>query len=224
MKKIFLLVFSLLLTGIAQASQVQLIANLRAPAEDGSNPDIFTDKDRVPSNASGIFRATLDTDNLVLTNVSLNVTGMLQSDLRKFGPNSTPFHIHLPNSGLGTFGFNVIDLSFEADASSFSFNSTGFSFQRESVSILEEDQGAFFGLGIHPGNDVIVDRLLDESFLLIHSNKDIFTNTVHPPQFLDGFPFGELRGEITVVPVPAAVWFFATGLIGLTGLKKRKNN
>ncbi len=75
-------------------------------------------------------------------------------------------------------------------------------------------------MGIHPGNDVIVDRLLEESFILVHSNKDIFTNTVHPPQFPDGFPFGELRGEINVVPVPAGLWLFGSGLIVLFGLKK----
>ena len=29
-------------------------------------------------------------------------------------------------------------------------------------------------------------------------------------------------GEVTVVPVPAAVWLFATGLIGLVGVARRK--
>ncbi len=221
MKKIFLVCF-LFLTSIVNASQVQLIAELRAPNQNGSNPDIFTNQERVPSDSSGVFQATLDTENMLLRNISLTVNGMGESDLRGFGPNSTPFHIHLPNNGPGTFGFNVIDLSFGADSSVFTFSSNGFTFFRDSVSILEEDQGAFFGLGIHPGNDVIVDRLLDESFILVHSNKDIFTNTVHPPQFPDGFPFGELRGEITVVPVPAAVWLFGSGLVLIFGLKKRQ--
>ncbi len=224
MKNILILVFSFLFIGSSQAAQINLIAELRAPNQNGSNPDIFTNMEHVPSNASGLFTATLDTDNNVLTNISLTVNGMLGSELRNFDPNSTPFHLHLPNNGPGTFGFNVIDLVFGADASAFSFNSTGFTFHRDSVSILEEDQGAFFGLGIHPGNDVIVDQLLSESFILVHSTKDIFTNTIHPARFPDGFPFGELRGEIAIVPVPNAVWLFGSGLVGLFSLRKRKGS
>ncbi len=219
MKKI-LFIYLLLFSGFGFASQIQLLAELRAPNQNGSNPDVFTNLERVPSDASGVFRATLDTDDMLLRNITLTVSGMGESDLRGFGPNNTPFHIHLPNNGPGTFGFNVIDLSFGTDSSAFTFSGNGFSFFRDSVSILEEDQGAFFGLGIHPGNDVIFDRLLEESFILVHSNKDIFTNTVHPPQFPDGFPFGELRGEITVVPVPAALWLFGSGFVLLFGLKK----
>jgi hypothetical protein len=197
-----------------------LFAELRAPNQNGSNPDVFTNLERVPSDASRVFRATLDTGDMLLRNITLTINSMEESNLRGFGPNNTPFHIHLPNNGPGTFGFNVIDLSFGTDSSAFTFSGDGFSLFRDSVSILEEDQGAFFGLGIHPGNDVIVDRLLEKSFILVHSNKDIFTNTVHPPQFPDGFPFGELRGEINVVPVPATVWLFGSGLAMLFSMKK----
>jgi hypothetical protein len=36
------------------------------------------------------------------------------------------------------------------------------------------------------------------------------------------FPSGEIRGQVNVVPVPAAVWLFGSGLIGLIGLARRK--
>lgn len=222
MKKILIASIIVLYTGITQAALIPLSAQLRAPNQNGSNPDIFTTQDRVPSDASGTFSAILDTENKELTNIVLNVEGMVEGDLKNFGPNSTPFHLHIPNNGPGTFGFNVVDLVFGADASAFTFTSTGFSFVRDSVSVLEEDQGNFFGLGIHPGNDVIIDRLLEESFVLVHSNKNIFTNTIHPPQFPDGFPFGELRGEIKAVPLPAAIWLFGSALIGLSVFRKNK--
>ncbi len=32
----------------------------------------------------------------------------------------------------------------------------------------------------------------------------------------------ELGGTVNVVPVPAAVWLFGSGLIGLAGLARRK--
>ena len=38
------------------------------------------------------------------------------------------------------------------------------------------------------------------------------------------FPGGEIRGQVIVnpVPIPAAVWLFGSGLIGLIGLARRK--
>ncbi len=144
MKKI-LLVYLLFFTGISNASQIQLIAELRASNQNGSNPDVFTNLGRVPSDAGGVFQAMLDTEEMLLRNITLTVNGMRESDLRGFGPNNTPFHIHLPNNGPGTFGFNVIDLSFATDSSAFTFSGNGFTFFRDAVSILEEDQGAFFG-------------------------------------------------------------------------------
>lgn len=35
-------------------------------------------------------------------------------------------------------------------------------------------------------------------------------------------PGGEIRGQVQVVPVPAAVWLFGSGLLGLVGMAKRK--
>jgi hypothetical protein len=36
------------------------------------------------------------------------------------------------------------------------------------------------------------------------------------------FPGGEIRGQVNVVPIPAAVWLFGSGLIGLIGIARRK--
>ena len=38
----------------------------------------------------------------------------------------------------------------------------------------------------------------------------------------DNFPAGEIRGQVEVVPVPAAVWLFGSGLLGLIGIARRK--
>ena len=36
------------------------------------------------------------------------------------------------------------------------------------------------------------------------------------------FRGGEIRGQVNVIPVPAAVWLFGSGLIGLIGLARRR--
>jgi len=131
----------------------------------------------VPSSASGVFSAILDLEAGQLLDLDLRVVGMSVADLRDFGPNATPFHIHLPNDG--------------------------FSFTRSSMSIFAADQGKYKKAGVHPGDEVIGERLQTGfPFLLIHSKKDLFTNTKgkfpNGDPVPTGFPFGELRGEIAI--------------------------
>ena len=38
----------------------------------------------------------------------------------------------------------------------------------------------------------------------------------------DRDPGGEIRGQVQVVPIPAAVWLFGSGLLGLVGIARRK--
>lgn len=183
--------------------RIELTANLMVPNQNGTNPSFVTDMlGIVPSTSAGTFEAFLDLETNQIQDIKLTVTGMLVSELQNFGPNGTPFHIHLPNSGNeGDFGFNVVDLVFGTDSTNFVENSNGFEFNRDFVSILEADQGNFINAGVHPGDDVIADLLQNGfPFLIVHSNKGIFTNTNGVLPTGDpapmGFPFAELRGEI----------------------------
>ena len=36
------------------------------------------------------------------------------------------------------------------------------------------------------------------------------------------FPGGEIRGQVSVIPIPASVWLFGSGLLGLIGISRRK--
>ena len=36
------------------------------------------------------------------------------------------------------------------------------------------------------------------------------------------FPGGEIRGQVSAVPIPAAAWLFVSGLLGLVGMARRK--
>ncbi len=38
------------------------------------------------------------------------------------------------------------------------------------------------------------------------------------------FPGGEIRGQVQVVPIPAAVWLFGSGLLGLGAFARRRLN
>lgn len=40
----------------------------------------------------------------------------------------------------------------------------------------------------------------------------------------DLFAGGEIRGQVQVVPIPAALWLFGSGLLGLIGFARRKQS
>ena len=63
------------------------------------------------------------------------------------------------------------------------------------------------------GSATITDAQADDLlaglwYINIHSNQ---------------FPGGEIRGQVTVVPIPAAAWLFGSGLLCLFGLVRRKH-
>lgn len=223
--------FLLSFTAMVEAQIIPLEAVLSAPNQNGTNPAFVTDPlGVVPSTASGTFTANLDVAGNQLTNIQIDVFGLSTADLQNFGPNSTPFHLHLPNSGNeGDFGFNVVDLVFGSAPADLVDTALGFSFTRSSVSILEADQGAFAAAGVHPGDGVIVDRLLNSfPFLAIHTTSDIFTasggtlpNGNPAP---DGFPFVELRGEVRTAAVPEPSTGILAGLMfSLAALTRRRS-
>ncbi|VAW60847.1 hypothetical protein MNBD_GAMMA11-3179 [hydrothermal vent metagenome] len=180
------------------ADEIILSGSLGGANQNGSDPALVTDPlGVVPTDAFGSIEVRLDIENNSI-DFSLDVTGIFIEELRNFGPNATPIHLHLAGGGApGNFGPISIDLSLNATESDFVATETGFQFSRSDISILLEDQGNI-QLGMHPGNDQIVDALQSGNmFVLVHTTKDIFINNTGP---VPGFPFGEIRGNISRVP------------------------
>lgn len=212
MKHPWLLIFAFMFLplGEAQSQLVELQGSLSAANQDGSDPDFFTDPNGVvPTNATGAIFGVLDT-SVFTFDFNLAVDGILQSDLMNFGPNATPIHLHVPGQ-LGAFGPIAVDLTLGATAADFTDTGTGFELSR-TVSVLLEDQGNVV-LGMHPGNDQIIEALQSGSaFALVHTtNPDI-----------SGFPFGEIRGNLSAVPEPSSL--AVLGLGSLLFLHRRRRS
>jgi len=70
----------------------------------------------------------------------------------------------------------------------------------------------FSGWDLNEGNNT---TLNDQLTNLFAGNLYINVHTVTNPG-------GEIRGQIQVVPIPAAFWLFGSGLLGLVGIARRK--
>lgn len=194
--KIATVLTAMILSFAVQANIINLSGSLSAANQNGSDPAQVTDPlGVVPTEASGSIQIHLDTDNNTL-DFKLEVEGIARSQLRNFGPNETPIHLHLAENG--NFGSIAIDLSLNTTEPDFIDTDQGFRLERKGVSILLEDQGGVL-LGMHPGNEQIVEALQSGNiFVLVHSSKDIFTNESGSSP---GFPFAEIRGNIMPVSI-----------------------
>jgi len=174
--------------------------------------------------ANGIITMQLN-DEANTLDIQLGVIGITLDDLLDFGPNTSPIHLHNAGGGNpGNFGPIAIDPTFTVDASNYIGDGDGFAFSRDGVSILLENQGNV-SLGMHPGNDLIVDALLSGNmFVAVHTNKPIFENT--PAGRPAGFPFVEIRGNFSpaVVPVPATLPLLGSGLITMLAVARKRKH
>lgn len=198
----------------SQAAVTTLKGTLGAANQNGSDPGLVFDPNGVvPTRAKGVITMELD-DVANSLDIQLGVVGIRLGDLIDFGPNQSPIHLHNAAPGSpGNFGPIAIDPTFTADPGDFSGNRLGFTFNRNDVSILLEDQGNV-DPGMHPGNDRIVDALLS-------GNMFVAVHTARP----DGFPFVEIRGNfkpVSAVPVPAALPLMGSGLIALFAAARRR--
>ena len=204
MKHLWLLIVVFLIPlPTLEAQVVQLGGTLSAANQGGSDPSVVTDPNGVvPSAATGTIFGLLDTSANTF-NFNLDVNGIFTSDLMNFGPNATPIHLHLAGGGnAGNFGPVAVDLTLGATTADFTNTATGFQLNR-TVSVLLADQGAV-PLGMHPGDSLINGALQSgDAFVLVHTdNPDI-----------NGFPFGEIRGNLSVVPEPSSLALLGLGSV-----------
>lgn len=98
--------------------------------------------------------------------------------------------------------------------------------------------GVVFGF-IGPNSDLNGDLIINAASGTIFSAWDLsegngttlgaqLTNLLNGNLYINvhtmAVPSGEIRGQIEVVPIPAAAWLFASGLIGLIGTARRKKS
>ncbi len=84
------------------------------------------------------------------------------------------------------------------------------------AALPNEDAGVQLGLDILSGSS-IGNAVLDSS-----QESDLLDGLWYINIHSTDVPAGEIRGQVNVIPIPATIWFFSSGLLALTGYSKRK--
>lgn len=151
--------------------------------------------DPVKTDAFGMASLEVDDVAEALT-FSLSVTGIDLSDLVDVGPGFGPVHLH--NAPAGANGPVVVPFTFES--AGYTETSAGFDLFRAMVSFDAIAGGADFG--------AFVDGL----------NSAEFYVNVHT----EDFGAGEIRGQLSPVPLPASALLLIGAVGGLAGLRRMR--
>lgn len=180
------------LAAVAPAN-AEVLAFRATPSGDQEVPDPVT------TDANGVASILVDTASEQIS-IDLDVTGLTTDDLfdtlvaEPIGP------IHLHNAPAGQNGPVVIPFAFGA---SYQDTADGFSL---TVNNFNFDDAVALSGSMLSFDDFVSGLLAGDYYVNIHT---------------DGFPAGELRGQVAAVPLPGAIAFFAAGLAGL-GVARRK--
>lgn len=150
-----------------------------------------------PSSASGQAFVQFDTLTGALS-IDLGVTGLGLSDLRNAGPNATPVHIHFAPAGSN--GPIVFDLGYFAP---FVAESGGIRVNVQDV-IYKQLQGA-----------------LTSPLVLADFEQALRSGSTYLNIHTNAFAAGEIRGQITQVPITTTLWLLSAGLMGVVAVRRK---
>lgn len=153
-------------------------------------------------------------------------------------PNGTTASSPLTYPGIGGdfsaefFGFDLVahDVNFYWGAGTYTFDSEGDSVappRNISMTVNPGQVGLHFLFDWHNSTDIDVLAVLDivqSPGKIVYTPTDVDGNGITGFAMVDG-PFQGIDASVdfeVAVPVPAAAWLFATGLLGLAGVARKK--
>ena len=76
--------------------------------------------------------------------------------------------------------------------------------------------------GVQVGISVAANPAISSTTLSAAQATDLLAGLWYINIHTADFPGGEIRGQVSTIPIPAAVWLFGSGLLGLVGMARRK--
>ena len=126
-------------------------------------------------------------------------------------------------AGTGSLSTGSATMTFDTVTSLFSWNVTW-------TPLVSGETAAHFhgpalpnqNAGVQVGIGVTSNPAIGQATLSAPQQNDLLGGLWYINIHSNTNPGGEIRGQVNVVPIPAAVWLFSSGLIGLIGFARRK--
>jgi hypothetical protein len=172
--------------------------------------------------AAALFGASaVNASTYYLENNNLSQPGSLASVTLTNNGNDVDITVTAiaPSLQLAGFGFNLLNNPISISCNSLPQNYSC------NVGTFQYNGGGNFTDQADPANFSVDNRFSEFSFTLLNHNEDDFVanangNLFATHVYLDDGSTGFAHGG--TVPVPAALWLFGSGLLGLIGISRRK--
>ncbi|HSH29273.1 MAG TPA: VPLPA-CTERM sorting domain-containing protein [Thiohalobacter sp.] len=120
-----------------------------------------------------------------------------------------------------------LDVALSAGVGTVDFSDPGNTITSGANSLNLGTDGKYFAVGVSMDSGVSWTFDNDNPTNLQGNNWKLFFETASGTQTtvqIDATPYSPSTGPATVVPVPAAVWLFGSGLLGLVGIARRRRH
>lgn len=126
-------------------------------------------------------------------------------------------------AGTGSPGSGFANMTFDTVSKQFDWNIAWSGLQGTvTVAHFHGPATASQNAGVEVPIDITVNPAIGSAVLSAGQASDLLAGLWYINIHSTFAPGGEIRGQVQVVPVPAAALLFASGLIGLAGLARRK--
>ena len=127
-------------------------------------------------------------------------------------------------AGTGSSGTGFATMTFDDTSNLFDWNISWTGLVNENAAHFHGPAFPGQNAGVQVGIGVASNPAIGSATLTGAQAADLLAGLWYINIHTTAFAAGEIRGQVQVVPIPAAVWLFGSGLIGLVGLARRKKS
>jgi len=124
--------------------------------------------------------------------------------------------------GTGSLGIGSAIMTFDDVSNQFDWNINWSGLVNETAAHFHGPALPNQNAGVQVGIGVASNPAVGSAILSAAQETELLAGLWYINIHTSTFPGGEIRGQVNVVPIPAAAWLFGSGLIGLIGVARRK--
>ena len=125
-------------------------------------------------------------------------------------------------AGTGSSGTGFATMTFDTTTNQFNWNVAWSGLVNETAAHFHGSALPNQNAGVQVSIGVATNPAISSAIITNAQATDLLAGLWYINIHTQAFLGGEIRGQVSVIPIPAALWLFGSGLLGLVGIARRK--